>query len=252
MSYIINGPVTIGETDTTITNLQGTGIRFTETLTAAGDILYASDANGTVTRLGVGTSGQVLTADGTPLPSWADPVSLDDRSLSVAMDNGLTDYVAVATATEVELGAPVSTAWSETTKGRHDEDGLFTPSGAGAGRITLNATGKYKFEAIVEWTGDLSAVNATSGNTRVTGGLRQIRLNQDPGAAGAGPTEYLRVVEQSNARAAAPFIQQLSCSVDVTTLATGQGVFSLSAEQNSGSTQDVRVLRFSCHRFNST
>ncbi len=169
---------------------------------------------------------------------------LGPRSLAVAMAGGVTDHVAIPTGVATNIAAPVSGAWIDTGLLLFNADGLF---GTGTGRITFDLVGKYNISGLIEWTGSNVTINPTSGNARRNNGFRKLALIQDPSGAA---TEILCICsDQSNPGVTFPFFQNLDVSIEVTSLAGGANVFILQAEQDSTSTQDVRVTRLQTNKF---
>ena len=89
-------------------------------MSAAGDIIYSSDASGTPATLAAGTEGQVLTMEASGVPGWATrrPASLNTTEVSsdYTLDsNGYTDDVLICTGGYHTLTIPAADA---TNKGR--------------------------------------------------------------------------------------------------------------------------------------
>lgn len=145
MSYIINGPTIIGDAANGNT-LQGT-LTLPQVCTATGDLIYSSNAGGLMTRLPIGTAGQVLKVVA-GLPSWqTDTSSIDDGFSAV-----LTANQAIAAATPTNLQG-----FSATAPGFDTSGGWFA-AGQAAGDWTPGTIGKYRVSANVAFTNDTTNV----------------------------------------------------------------------------------------------
>ena len=96
--------------------------------TTLGDLAYSSATANTNTRLGIGTSGQVLGISG-GVPAWTTPAAGSANAV------GLTRTQSISTATTTDL-----TTYTEV----YDSNSYYT-SGAS---ITIPTTGKYKIELV--------------------------------------------------------------------------------------------------------
>lgn len=119
-----------------------------QTSYTTGDILYASATN-TLSKLGIGTTGQVLTVAG-GVPVWSTPSTGTVTTMSVASANGFAGTVATATTTPViTISTSITgllkgngTAISAATAGTD----YLTPTGSAAGltsfpTLNQNTTG---------------------------------------------------------------------------------------------------------------
>jgi hypothetical protein len=108
--------------------------------TTLGDIEYRSSTANTNTRLGIGTSGQVLGISG-GVPAWTTPAAGSANAV------GLTRTQSISSGATTDL-----TTWTEI----YDSNSYYT-SGA---TITVPSTGKYKIELVY-----LYAANSTGYRT---------------------------------------------------------------------------------------
>lgn len=142
MSYIINGPVIVGD------NGQNTTIRgnlFTPNLTnATGDLIYCSNGGtGALSKLAATTNGFVLTL-AAGLPSWAAAANSSTTPLSFsAFKSGTQAIVTGAGATTTTQ----ITTWSTASPGFDGTGGQFATS-----NFTPTVTGTYLFTAGVSFT----------------------------------------------------------------------------------------------------
>lgn len=144
MSYIVNGPVILGNAS------QNTEIRgniFTPGLTTGtGDLIYCSvGGTGALTRLPVSTNGFVLTLSG-GLPVWA-----------AASGSGVTDvgFSALKSGTQAVAAAISSTTTSQITGWSISSPGYngnLTPFDTANSRFVVPATGTYTLTASVSFT----------------------------------------------------------------------------------------------------
>lgn len=126
----------------------------TNPMTTAGDTLYASDGSGTPARLGIGTTGQVLTVTG-GLPAWADAAGGFSDPLTTSGDllyrNGsnVTDRLGVGSAGQylgITSGLP---AWKTPAY-------IADPAGAPVGAVLVkNASSAWSYLAPSSTTGDV-------------------------------------------------------------------------------------------------
>jgi hypothetical protein len=157
MSYIIEGPTIIGTTgqSTLIRGPVGVGDItqnttingpiFTPTLTTGtGDVIYCSNGGtGALTRLGVGSNGQVLTlASG--LPSWVTPSGGGTTNLSFSAFKSGTQAITVAASTTTTTQI---TGWSTTSPGFDGTGGQFASNA-----FTPTITGTYLFSINLSFT----------------------------------------------------------------------------------------------------
>lgn len=108
--------------------------------TTLGDLAYSSATANTNTRLGIGSTGNVLTVAG-GVPTWAAPAAGSANAV------GLTRTQNISTGTTTDL-----TSWTEI----YDSNSYYT-SGAS---VTIPSTGKYKIELVY-----LYAANSTGYRT---------------------------------------------------------------------------------------
>jgi hypothetical protein len=115
-AYLKDTNVTTYYTGSAWANLDTTGM--TNPMTTTGDTIYSSSGS-TPARLGIGTSGQVLTVSGAGVPSWATPAgggggkvlqvvnatysTLTSSSTSTFIDSGLTATITPTLATSTIL-----------------------------------------------------------------------------------------------------------------------------------------------------
>ena len=110
-----------------------------DTLTAKGDT-YIATAAGAVTRLAVGTDGQVLTADSTVAKGakWATPASLPSQTGNsgkyLSTDGTTASWAAAVATLNVTFNAQTSTTYSLVST---DVNKLVTLSNAGAITLTV-------------------------------------------------------------------------------------------------------------------
>lgn len=144
MSYIVNGPVILGNAS------QNTEIRgniFTPGLTTGtGDLIYCSvGGTGALTRLGVGTNGQVLTL-AAGLPSWATP------SGGGVTDVGFSALKSGTQAVAAGIGATTTsqiTGWSVASPGYN---GTSTPFSVAGSQFVVPTTGTYLLNANISFS----------------------------------------------------------------------------------------------------
>ena len=129
---------------------QATGLKWaaspTSTLTTTGDILYASSAN-TLARLGIGTSGQVLTV-ASGIPSWATASSTTPACVGCTVYNSSDQSISSGVATAVTWNTEV-----------FDTDAFHSTS-TNTSRMTIPSgkDGKYRIDAMWQWS-----ANSTTG-----------------------------------------------------------------------------------------
>lgn len=114
--------------------------------TTTGDTIYASSAN-TPARLGIGSTGQVLTVSG-GVPSWATPSSGGMTLLSTTTLSGATTTISSIDQTYTNLFAIITSMTNNTA------DGNF--------RVALNSTGNSHDGVVVRY-------EQTSGTAAVSG-----------------------------------------------------------------------------------
>jgi hypothetical protein len=122
------------------------------TVTTAGDVIYATGSSA-VTRLGIGSTGNVLTVAG-GVPTWAAPASTTPTFVGCSLYKSANQSIASATTTTLSFDSEVFD-----TDGFHDNvtnnDRITIPTGK---------AGKYLFTIIVYW------------GTSNTTGVREIQL----------------------------------------------------------------------------
>jgi hypothetical protein len=108
-------------------------------LTTTGDTIYASAAS-TPARLGIGTTGQILTVAG-GVPSWATPAAGGLTFVGCYLTNATAPTISNDTDTIITFGAE-----------NYDTDGFHSTS-TNTGRITIpsDKAGKYLFTAAFRW-----------------------------------------------------------------------------------------------------
>lgn len=189
MSYIINGPTIIGDS-TNGNTLQGT-LTLPQVCTATGDLIYSSNAGGLMTRIPIGTAGQVLTVVA-GVPAWANDTNAIDNGFSAALT--ANQVVAAASAT-----TPVNIAGFTVTAPGFDTTGGWFASGQAAGTWTPGTAGKYRVDVTVSFTN-------TDGTNASNAGTRTITLL-------AGGATYITKAFQPTGAAASE--QQVSFSTDI-------------------------------------
>lgn len=104
--------------------------------TTLGDIEYRSSTANTNTRLGIGTTGQVLTVSG-GVPSWATPASGSTFSGASVIDSGGNQSIATGTWTTITFNSEL-----------YDTDSYHSTS-TNTGRLTIptGKTGYYVLNA---------------------------------------------------------------------------------------------------------
>lgn len=142
-----------------------------QTTYSSGQILYASAAN-TLSKLSVGTSGQVLTVSG-GLPSWATPAASGVTSVSgtanrISSTGGNTpvidiDAAYVGQATITTLGTIGTGTWEGTTVAvNHGGTGATTLTGVLTGNGTSAITANTVTQNGVLYGGASNAVSSTA------------------------------------------------------------------------------------------
>jgi hypothetical protein len=108
--------------------------------TTLGDIEYRSSTANTNTRLGIGTTGQVLTVAG-GVPAWASPAAGAFVGCRITQSTGTNQSIANNTSTDLTFNAET-----------FDTD-AFHDNSTNTARITIPAgkAGKYKITGHVEW-----------------------------------------------------------------------------------------------------
>jgi len=149
------------------------------TVTTAGDVIYATGSS-TVTRLGIGTSGQVLTVNGGgTAPSWVTPAggtttytllnaggtALSGSSVSVTGISGKNKlFVYVAGASSTAASAYVLGYINNDTGSNYRWFGLVSTNGAGATGDGTATSGELFFGQLGS-----SAANTISGSAFIDG-----------------------------------------------------------------------------------
>ena len=115
--------------------------------TTLGDVEYRSSTANTNTRLGIGSTGQVLTVAG-GVPSWATPSGAAFVGCRITQASGTSQTIANNTSTDLTFD-------SET----YDTDG-FHDNVTNNARITIPAGkgGKYLINGHMEWTSAASGI----------------------------------------------------------------------------------------------
>jgi len=164
----------------------------TNPMTTTGDIIYSSSGS-TPARLGIGSTGQVLTVAG-GVPSWATPAGTPTNPAFRAYRNTSVQTLTVNTITKVQLnGEDYDTAncFDSTTNYR------FTPNVAGYyqfnGKVYFDNTGtSHRFFAYLYKNGsNYATFDLTNGNPYGSvGGSELIYLN--------GSTDYVELYAQTS------------------------------------------------------
>jgi hypothetical protein len=103
-AYLKDTNVTTYYTGSAWANLDTTGM--TNPMTTTGDTIYSSSGS-TPARLGIGTSGQVLTVSGGGVPSWATPAGGGGKVLQV-VEGTKTAFFNMSSTTYADVGLSVS------------------------------------------------------------------------------------------------------------------------------------------------
>jgi len=185
-AYLKDTNVTTYYTGSAWANLDTTGM--TNPMTTTGDTIYSSSGS-TPARLGIGTSGQVLTVSGAGIPSWATAAGSSGptfRAYRASSDQTIT----INTATKIQFNAE---DW--------DTDNCFDSTTNY--RFTANKAGYYQFNTTVAFD-TTGAVNRNELLFYKNGSVN-IRVNDDgaPSAYGTmsgsaiinlnGTTDYVEV-----------------------------------------------------------
>lgn len=93
-AYLKDTNVTTYYTGSAWANLDTTGM--TNPMTTTGDTIYSSSGS-TPARLGIGTSGQVLTVSGGGVPSWTTPAGGGGKVLQVVSAENATNFSTTST-----------------------------------------------------------------------------------------------------------------------------------------------------------
>jgi hypothetical protein len=139
-SYLKDTNATQYYTGSAWTNLDTTGM--VNPMTTTGDTIYSSSGT-TPARLGIGTTGQVLTVAG-GIPSWATPAAV-----------GLTPYCSVYRSTALNLTnatyaeIPFNTEWFDSNGAYDTSTGRFTPATAGKYFVISNLV--YNAQGVDRW-----------------------------------------------------------------------------------------------------
>jgi hypothetical protein len=110
-AYLKDTNVTTYYTGSAWANLDTTGM--TNPMTTTGDTIYSSSGS-TPARLGIGTSGQVLTVSGGGVPSWATPAGGGGKVLQV-VEGVLTAQISTTSNSFADTGLTVSITPSSAT-----------------------------------------------------------------------------------------------------------------------------------------
>jgi hypothetical protein len=171
----------VGANNTTLVadSAEATGLKYAaslqSTLTTTGDSIYASAAN-TPARLGIGSTGQVLTV-ASGLPSWATPsasaptVSSDKENASNAVQTTSTSYTSGSPAAAVTLTTGTKAlVWLRTDCARSQSNRTFihfAVSGASSVSATDNDAMQLQLNSGVSW--DNNSFFMCSGQYYVSG-----------------------------------------------------------------------------------
>jgi hypothetical protein len=181
--------------------------------TTLGDLAYSSATANTNTRLGIGTTGQVLTV-AAGVPSWASP---GGGAVGCALYNTTNQTIAQATVTTVTFDSEV-----------FDTD-AFHSTATNTGRITIptGKGGKYLFNLRVQYI-----------NSAATSSVRQMYLNKN------GSTDI------TNCTFVAQNTTEIQLQMVTLTTAVPGDYFTLNTWQNSGGSttlyNGIAQTEFSC------
>ena len=141
-AYLKDTNVTTYYTGSAWANLDTTGM--TNPMTTTGDTIYSSSGS-TPARLGIGSTGQVLTV-AAGIPSWATPAGGSSTYVGCAINNNATLTIANETATAIACGAE-----------EYDSNG-FHDNSTNNSRMTIPSgkAGKYQVTAQVLWGSSLT------------------------------------------------------------------------------------------------
>ena len=138
-AYLKDTNVTTYYTGSAWTNLDTTGM--TNPMTTTGDTIYSSSGS-TPARLGIGSTGQVMTVAG-GIPSWATPAASTPTFVGCRLFNSTNQSIPTNTSTEVTLNSEA-----------FDTNGFHSTT-TNTARITIPTgyAGKYLVTASWEWDG---------------------------------------------------------------------------------------------------
>jgi len=190
----IDTTVTVDKTTAqTLTNKTLTSPALTtptiSTLTTNGDILYGT-GSGALSRLGIGTTGQVLNVAG-GIPAWTTAAAGDTGPSFSAYRTTTTQSITAATFTKVQLNAEdwdTASAFDSTTNYR------FTPQTAGYYTVAANGNVNYTVADCLlvkcykngsAWKYLAATDKPTGGGTTAYAGACQVYLN--------GSTDYIEM-----------------------------------------------------------
>lgn len=159
----LTGDVTSVGNATTYTTVPATKGGTAQTTYTTGDILYASASN-TLSKLAVGTAGQVLTVAG-GVPTWSNTPTLTGTNFTGIPNAGLTNSSLTVNGTSIALGASGTvTAAAGTLTGATLAAGVTASSLTSVGTLTsLAVTGTITTNSLV--VGYLEVVQRVTGTT---------------------------------------------------------------------------------------
>jgi hypothetical protein len=142
-AYLKDTNVTTYYTGSAWANLDTTGM--TNPMTTTGDTIYSSSGS-TPARLGIGSTGQVLTVSG-GIPSWATPAA-GSTLVGCSLWNNVNLTVSNNTMTSVTYNSE-----------NYDTDGFHSTS-TNTNRITIptGKGGKYEISACIQWDNSVTGL----------------------------------------------------------------------------------------------
>jgi hypothetical protein len=200
-AYLKDTNVTTYYTGSAWANLDTTGM--TNPMTTTGDTIYSSSGS-TPARLGIGTTGQVLTVSG-GVPSWATPAGGSSFS-GARLWNTTTQNISNATNTAITFD---SESYDTNT---------YHSTATNTSRLTVPSTGYYRLDAEI-----LFDANATGGR------FLSIKKNNT--------TEIAYVEVGAATQATVGTSVSISCQIS----ATASDYFEVLAYQTSGGTRNTYV-----------
>ncbi len=218
--YIITGPVTIG-TPLQNTIIQGGSTNFSNpttnvisnfVTTTDGDLIYQNGPLSVLSRLAIGTPGDILTVVGT-VPAW-------QASSAVAGTLGTnlhyTTNQAIANGVMTTLGPGVGGPWLN--NGTTDYNDASFDAATGVFTVPALADGQYFFEFSVIWD-----------NSVTNGGSRLLQILHN------GATALAQTTQQPSGNSAISPV--MTCGVNAALVATDTIEFQV--QQSSGVSVDV-------------
>jgi hypothetical protein len=147
------------------TSKGGTGLNaFTK-----GDILYASDAS-TLSKLPIGTEGQVLKVDAAGVPSWAADTDTDTITKISYIETGTPSISTTAASGTITLGSAASKL-VDTSISQSNKDSVSLPTTKAVydyvGNSVANLASALKIKGVVDGTHALPSSGQTQGDVYV-------------------------------------------------------------------------------------